>query len=308
MKEKIVPYLSSSSEFIYVVICGLAKSGTSLPLTLLDSHPQLTVFPEELRFMDSGCQYIENTQAVNKLIENGNTQQLKAAVTSFEETQVNYGTGYGKRDYSDIDFDVFTEALTIGFSHAESVQQRYFAAFLALEIAKGGSFERLKKRPLLVSKAPHNEVYMRSWQQNFEDQVAFVWVVRDPVEHYFSMQNIAKNLSTEGISLDNFCELLNSRFSLMKMQTLPTIFIRYEDLIDKTKSEVMELATFLNIHFNDNLLNPTKNGIQWKGNSSRGLIDAKVFSNPMIARQELGLDEVENILQQTEEYRQLFQY
>lgn len=122
------------------------------------------------------------------------------------------------------------------------------------------------------------------------------------------MQNIAKNLSTEGISLDNFCELLNSRFSLMKMQTLPTIFIRYEDLIDKTKSEVMELATFLNIHFNDNLLNPTKNGIQWKGNSSRGLIDAKVFSNPMIARQELGLDEVENILQQTEEYRQLFQY
>jgi len=33
-----------------VVFGGLAKTGTTLPLTLLDGHTQLTVFPEELRF------------------------------------------------------------------------------------------------------------------------------------------------------------------------------------------------------------------------------------------------------------------
>jgi hypothetical protein len=31
-------------------ICGHPKSGTSLLLTMLDSHPQLVVYPEETRF------------------------------------------------------------------------------------------------------------------------------------------------------------------------------------------------------------------------------------------------------------------
>ena len=30
-----------------VVISGMAKTGTTLPLTILDSHPELLVFPEE---------------------------------------------------------------------------------------------------------------------------------------------------------------------------------------------------------------------------------------------------------------------
>ena len=32
------------------IIGGMAKTGTTLPLTLLDGHPDLVVFPEEFRF------------------------------------------------------------------------------------------------------------------------------------------------------------------------------------------------------------------------------------------------------------------
>ena len=40
------PGLENAATFI----CGHPKSGTSLLLTLLDSHPQLVVYPEESHF------------------------------------------------------------------------------------------------------------------------------------------------------------------------------------------------------------------------------------------------------------------
>ena len=39
-----------SIEYFPVILCGNPKSGTTLLLSLLDNHPQLTVSPEEFSY------------------------------------------------------------------------------------------------------------------------------------------------------------------------------------------------------------------------------------------------------------------
>ena len=183
LEDTIHHHLQYADNFRYVVISGLPKTGTTLPLTLLDGHPELIVFPEELRFMDSGCQNMKNRESVEKFFNNKNTKMLKTQSAEFTELREHAGTGYGRRDYSNIDFDIFRKGVELVFKYAETPLQRYFGIFLSYEIASGGDYSTLKSKGLLVSKSPHNELYMFSWERMLNLSGLYIWMVRDPVEH-----------------------------------------------------------------------------------------------------------------------------
>lgn len=300
--------LDIQHHFSFAIICGMAKTGTTLTLSLLDGHSQLTVFPEELRFMDAGCHRMENTQAGEKLLQNSNIQHLKVNKVEYTSIQQSHGTGYGLRDYSNLNFDIFSEKYMEAFSQASTPLERYLAVFYAYTIAKGEGIQSLLDKPLLVSKAPHNEIFMYSWQKMFGERGKYIWMVRDPFEHYYSMANIAKASKTAAVSDYDFCELLTSRLALMKLQTSPTIFLRYEDLINQPDVEVEQLAGFLEIVNDSCLQHPTKNRAPWKGNSSRGTIEGRIYKNPAIAKEKLSQREVNYLAQHTGDFQQFFLY
>lgn len=237
---------------------------------------------------------------------NSNIQHLRVDRVNYQSVHQSGGTGFGLRDYSDVDFKVFMDELALAYKQATSSEERYLAVFYAYCRAKNTPVELIQ--PTLVSKSPHNEVFMHSWQKMFSDRASYIWMVRDPVEHFYSMENIAKAVNAPKVEVEDFCHLINSRFELMSMQRAPTIFLKYEDLINQPEQEILQVAEFLQIKETQSLHKPTKNGHEWRGNSSRGVQDNKIYKNPNIARQVLDKKTVLYISENTREFRETFCY
>ena len=142
----------------------------------------------------------------------------------------------------------------------------------------------------------------------FGDKGRYIWMVRDPFELYYSMSNIAKAAHVNKVSVEDFCALVNSRMELMTLQSAPTIFLKYEDLITQPESEIQQLADFLEIENTDALSIPTKNGVAWKGNSSRGKIASKIYENPLVAKEKIDSSEVAYIQAHCSAFCELFEY
>lgn len=279
--------LDRCEEFQHLVICGLPKCGTTLPLTLLDNHTKLSVFPEELRFMDSGCQNMRNQDALVKLLQNYNTRQLQTGVAWLDEYREHMGTGYGLRDYSNLEFDVFAASLTRAFELAVNAEQRYFACFLALELARNNQKSMMTDKSTLVSKSPNYELYMFSWQRMLCNRVKFLWCVRSPFEHYLSLKNTAEQLGQQPMAVELFCQWVKGRYDLLPDQDDSVFVLRYEDLLQNTLSAVKQIADFINVKFQPCLTQPSKNGSPWAGNSSRGIVQEGIYNNPELAKQQL---------------------
>ena len=77
-----------------IILCGHPKSGTTLLLSLLDNHPQLTVFPEELKFFFR----VFNRPKPEKIL------LRDTGFNAFRYDKIVFPSG--ERDYSDIDFNL----------------------------------------------------------------------------------------------------------------------------------------------------------------------------------------------------------
>jgi len=280
--------LSHAPEFSYGIIMGLPKTGTTLPLTLLDGHPRALVFPEELRFMDSSCQKMDDSEACGRLLSNGNIKFLQSVNKQFQHLSEHGGSGYGKRDYSDLNFSQFEQIIRAIFDIARNPFERYFGIFLGYELARGGDLDSMRCHPVLISKAPHNEQYLFSWQQMLGASGRFLCMVRNPLELYLSQCNIAREAGKECVKPEVFAQSLASRFRLLDLSRLADHQLRiqrYEDLIADTAEQMKQVALFFGLGFNVMLLRPTKNSVPWEGNSSRGIRAAQVFENPQKAQE-----------------------
>ena len=76
-----------------VILCGYPKSGTTLLLSLLDNHPQLTVFPEECKFFQL---VYGKKNYLNIILTQTGFNALRFEKVVFPS---------GERDYTDVDFD-----------------------------------------------------------------------------------------------------------------------------------------------------------------------------------------------------------
>jgi hypothetical protein len=270
----------------HLVIMGLAKSGTTLPLTLLDGHPDLLVVPEEIRFFHLGCDRPDGPRAAAALLDNANVRQLllrDEVLTRYEDTG---GTGVGRRDYSNVDFDRFAALLRRAFTTIREPRLRYLAVFAAFAAARG---EAIGDRTL-VSKAPHNELYLSLWRSMLAgDEARYVVLVRDPVELFLSLRNIDRMYGT-AVTRDvgRFARHYRRRLDLVRRTAAGDVrVLRYEDLTDDAEGAIRALASDLGIPFAPTLLAPTKNGVPWGGNSSRRIQGVRVYRNPRVARAKL---------------------
>jgi hypothetical protein len=297
--DRLDEVLALDRDETFVVIMGLAKSGTTLPLTLLDSHPDLLVLPEELRFFHSVADAGPGHAAAERLLSDSNMQQYGLDQRGYGtlEEEESVGRGVGARDYSDIDQAMFAALIKHCFANSSSPRRRYRGILYSYALAKGADPLGFDK---FVSKAPHNEIYCRQWMAMLGDDGRYIYVHRSPAELFLSLRRVSALTGRAELSLDAFTK--RYRLRAMMFDCLPSeqrFALPYEELVSHTEAVMRRVCSFAGVPFVSNVLHPTKNGVPWAGNSSRGIRSEAVFSNPEAAQKDLSprsLGEIESRL------------
>lgn len=246
-----------------VFICGHIKTGTSLLASLLDDHPQLSVFPEEL-FLFSKYNVLKK----NKQLDYEQFWDL-----FFNDIQIKKMFGdksnglFGNVDYSAFDAKAFRKMCIKKTQHLETKDDFIFIIYETIL----SSFNELTKNDnkRWVEKTPMNEFYFHYWL-NAYPQAQFIYMKRDPFEVFSS---IKKKRIIESKDYSVFSFLTKYKTSLKLANKLkkqyPKNFkiIELEELKKSTQITMKDICNYLNVNFTNTMLTPTKLGIEWKGNS-----------------------------------------
>ncbi len=280
-----------NSQPTVIVIGGMAKTGTTLPLSLLDGHPDLIVFPEELRFFHMKADQPDGKSAADRFLANENTQRLSKGRRDFgsDDYTSHGGTGFGVVDYSMFDWEVFERVVRAGFLAHRSAFHRFMVVI--------GAYLLGMNRPIpngpthIVSKAPHNERFAEKWVRMLGENGRFIQCTRDPIEHFLSLSNVEKIYGTTDQNPEDYVYTVRKRLRKWRHYPAKQLYVlNYDSITSDTDNVMRDIANFLGIDFHPTLLAPSKNGQPWSGNSSRQIVSQEVFSNPHIARGTLPIE------------------
>jgi len=248
-----------------VFISGFHKSGTTLLLSLLDGHPQLVVFPEELHFFKNVLFERDKAKAIKEktgfkmFLSNWDSQMWSQGVANFRE-------GYPEFDSNKLN-QLVEKAIQVHKSDKDLLLRLIKAFAVADHVDPAGKLH-------WVSKTPRDEMFFPVMRKMFGNDFKLVYIVRDPRDVYHS---ISKRKEIEGKqSIRNHKGLItfsvywktqiNRVISYQKKHKNIGIF-HFEDLLINTENTLRELCEFLQIDYSKELLQSTRHGKRWRGNS-----------------------------------------
>lgn len=245
-----------------VFICGHPKAGTSLMSSLLDGHPEIVAYPEETMFFRRFLPAIENVTFQEKL-----ELAEKLLIHIFEwniENPPAHQNGYPDRDYSDISFDAVRSGMICKIpAHSENPAEILNAVILSFGKVTGQITGALKH---WLEKTPYNEFHTDKifrWWRNAK----CIHMIRDPRGNYFSYQQKHMDWSAKIFS-KNWVRSTNAGLENEKTYGSDQyLLIRFDDLLTSSEETMRKVAAFLDIQMDDILLNPTRVGASWLGNS-----------------------------------------
>lgn len=248
-----------------IFINGFQKSGTTLLLALLDGHPQLVVFPEELHFFQNVMFARDKEKAIRQqtgfkmFLPQGNTQRWSPGESTFRE------------GYPEFDSKEFDRRVKKTFQDHKS--DRDLLLQLIEAFAQVDHVDPTRKSHW-VSKTPRDEIFFPVMSSMFGNEVKLVFIVRDPRDVYLSISKKRDMVGESSIrnskGLINFSiywkTQVNRVMHLQQKHKNMGVF-RFEDLLVDTEKTLRRLCEFLEIDFYSDLLQPTRHGKPWGGNS-----------------------------------------
>jgi len=246
-----------------VFICGHPKAGTSLMRSLLDSHPQLIVYPEETLFfrrylpMASGKSLDEQVRLA---------QQLLIHIFQWDsEHPPEHQAGYPDRDYAkSVSYDqVRGNMIALLDSKFENNGDLLSAAVLAFGLTRGLVSNNTR---WWVEKSPYNELYFEkimSWWP----KAKFIHLNRDPRDNFASYHRKHSEWTASFFSENWVRSTKKGLSNLKKAGDDHYWMLRYEDLVTRPEETIRKLCAFLSIDDHATLRIPTRNGEAWRGNS-----------------------------------------
>jgi hypothetical protein len=249
-----------------IFICGHPKSGTTLLVSLFDSHPQILVYPNETFFFRGFIPEISNRDLEEKV-----TLAQRYLLHFFDR---NMSSSFGQKPLGSTQDQRYVDyARTCEFmlEDVEANGIRHDGDLLGSAIIGfGRAHGKVSPSTIYwIEKTPYNE--------HFADSIFSWWpdahcihIVRDPRDNYGTYQRKHQGLSAEDFALgwnssikaglDN-----QERFGIQRYTIL-----RYEDLTTDPEKSLFELINFLDISDDEILRIPTSDGIPWEGNSLYG--------------------------------------
>jgi hypothetical protein len=246
-------------------ICGHPKSGTSLLLTLLDSHPQLVVYPEESHFFRRF-----NSEASGLEIEGKKKLAQDLILHIFTWNQDNpppSQSGFPDRDYSSVNYsrvrDVFSEFLF-------DLKHEHHHILSSAVLAFGEVSHQLSPITLRwVEKTPYNENFAEGIYSSWPDAKC-IHIVRDPRDNFSSYRRKQPDWSPISFARSWRQSTQRGWKNQQRYGDRRYLLIRYEDLVEEPEDIIEEIINFLGIDDDPILRRPTRNGEPWGGNSMFG--------------------------------------
>jgi len=256
-------------------VCGHPKSGTSLLRGLLDSHPQLIVFPEETKFFRRVLPALAglDPDRAAAVVEDRVLGMLRWNVRAPVESQA----GFLDRDYSHLP----REAIMAAYRRRAASCAQATALLGAAILAYGEGTGQLGPDTVRwVEKSPYNERFAdraaAAWPQ-----ARFVHVVRDPRDNFASYRRKHPDW-TAAVFAESWRRSTHLGWKNEAALGLDRYrMLRYEDLVLQTESVVADLVGFLGIEPAPGLIRPTRDGRAWTGNSMFGEAFDQIDSRPV---------------------------
>ena len=269
--------MMSIFELSPVFICGHPKSGTSLLRNLLDSHPQLIVFPEETTFFRHLYPRIKDEKPAEAL------ELAVAHLTRFfewnRESPPEHQAGFYDRDYSHVD-DQQVKARMRAYLETEGVRHPgdYLTAS-ARALASNFGLEAVEQKKW-VEKTPYNERYadlIFSWWPD----ARCLHIVRDPSDNYASYRRKQTHWQS-GFFANSWARSIAAGFeNQMNYGKDRYMILRYEDLVGDLDMVLASVCDFLAVEFVESLKIPTRMGFAWGGNSMFDTVFDTVSAAPV---------------------------
>jgi len=261
-----------------IFICGYPKSGTTLLLSLLDNHQQLTVFPEETTFFRYAIKTRKNNPWLSLSIYRFLTQTKCRFILSKKIVD-----GGGKRFYDDIDRGEFIKLCLINYLKYGESEPIRFTSILESTIDAYGQIIRSDKIKYWVEKTPLNERFLPIIQKCWADFKA-LYIIRNPFDNFCSYR-IKREKEQLALPVKLFYELwnrsINNFLSFSQKYPNKSLLLRYEDLVLDPKKQMLKICDFLNIDWNQSLLIATRNGKHWTGNSQHKT-ELKIITDELV--------------------------
>lgn len=245
-----------------IFICGHPKSGTSLLRSVLDSHPEIIVYPEETGFFR---RYLPNAEGkpLGKKLELAD----RYLIHIFEWNQAHppeHQAGFPDRDYSSIPFSKVREELRKQVAEQYQHEGDMLSAAMAAFGMVTGQVSSLTK--YWLEKTPYNERFARQIFQWWPD-ARCIHVVRDPRDNYVSYRRKHPDWSA-GFFAQSW--EASTRLGLRNVKEFGAEhywLVTYEEFVQKPEEMLTRFRTFLDISDHEALRQPTRDGREWKGNS-----------------------------------------
>jgi hypothetical protein len=245
---------------------GAAKSGTTLLLSLLDGHPKLVVLPEQTHFLDK----LRNFSGLNScaakvqwLVAESNLRLLgQGRIESHGETKASI------RDYTGFDYSGFVRLAEEFAKEPRLNDSLIFSEIVrAYAIAKGSDWQNCTR---WVEKTPGNEIRADKLFKLFPE-ARLLQVVRDPRAVFASRKTrLIKTYGHHTKAHRLVREWNESSRQIRKLQkrTDNYLLVRYEDIVQDTTRTLEKISQFIGIELLPVMLEPTRAGNRWRGNSS----------------------------------------
>lgn len=214
-------------------IIGIGRSGTTLLMNILNTHPAILAFPEINFFNFFYWSWRTKTSF---------TQADLKAIRLF----LNYFTKRAKNAPYKWDEEQFLKAInsltTVNFA---SVYEAFYNSF----IFNG----QVKKTEIIFDKNPVNTLYIPEIIKTFP-KAKFILMVRDPRANYLSRKQ--KVLTSPEIYFNCYRWNLYNKTALNFKQQYPDkiILTRYENLVLNPEEEIKKIASFFDFQYTSEML------------------------------------------------------
>jgi Sulfotransferase family len=267
-------------------IAGPAKSGTTLLVALLDSHPELLVFPQETAYFPT---------VLTKYGPRGRRAQFDY-LTRQSLANVLFGgpPKWGKHEYQDFPKKEFLAAFEEAAFDPRNAQRDLLVIMIeAYAAVRGIALERVKR---WVEKTPANRNYIPAIFARFP-QAKLLVTLRDPRALLAAQIALEKTRQTRRFSVYYVIAHWRTAARLarrVRNREISGVLVQYEQLAREPASSMQKVCEYLEVTFDPaTVLTPTKAGRHWSGNSAARVGFSEISTEPVTRwERELSKDEI----------------